>query len=87
MRFKICTSNKRITILPCIGFVKIFDFRFLMDLYILECPDHDLTISGKCLYACLSACPCVCDKNFVASVARELMQKISGNFIFGNTLI
>ena len=44
-------------------------FRFLMDLHVLGCPEHDLTIFGKCL--------CVCDKNFVASVARELMNRIS----------
>ena len=31
---------------------------------------------------CLSMCLCVCDKNFVASVARELMHEISWNFIF-----
>ena len=39
------------------GFVKIFDFRFLMDLQVLGCPEHDLTISGKCL------CVCVCVTN------------------------
>ena len=26
--------------------MKIFDFRFLVDLHILGCPEHDLTISG-----------------------------------------
>ena len=60
-----------------IGFLQIFDFRFLMDLHVLGCPDHDLTISGKCLSVWL----CVCDKNFVASVTRELMHRISWNFI------
>ena len=44
-----------------------------MDLHILGGPHHDLAISRKCL--------CVCDTNFVASVARELMHKISGNFV------
>ena len=53
--------------------MQIFDFRFLMDLHVLGCPEHDLTIFGKCLSACL----CVCDKNFVASVARELNNRIS----------
>ena len=33
----------------------------------------------------LSVCLCVCDKNFVASVARELMNRISWNFIFNIT--
>ena len=64
-----------------IGFVKIFDFRFLMDLHILECPEHDLTICGKCL----SLCRRVCDKNFVACITRELMNRISWNFIFSIT--
>ena len=64
-----------------IGFVKVFDFRFLMDLHVLGCVKHDLTISRKCLSVCLcfcaSVCLCVYDKNFVASVARELMNRIS----------
>ena len=64
-----------------IGFVKIFDFRFLMDLHVLGCPDGNLTISGKCLSVYL----CVSDKNFVASVARELMNRISWNFKFSIT--
>ena len=45
-----------------------------MDLSVLGCPEHDFIISGKCLS--------VCDKNFVASVARELMHRIQWNFIF-----
>ena len=28
-----------------------------MDLYVLECPNHDLTISEKCLSVCLDVCP------------------------------
>ena len=44
------------------GFAKVSDFRFLMDLHVLGCPEHDLTTS---------VCLCVFDKNFVASVARE----------------
>ena len=43
-----------------IGFVKIFDFQFLMDLHILGSPDHDLTISEKCLSSCLSVRSFVC---------------------------
>ena len=46
--------------------VQIFDFWFLMDLHVLGCPEQDLDVSGKCLSVC------VCDKNFVASVAIEL---------------
>ena len=46
----------------------------MMDLHVLGCPEHDLTISGQCLS--------VCDKNFVATVARELMHRISRKFIF-----
>ena len=38
-----------------------------MDLHVLARPEHDLTISGKCL----SLCVCVCDKNFVASAAPD----------------
>ena len=56
-----------------IGFVQIFDFRFLMDLHVLGCPEHDLTIFGKCLSVCLT----VWDKNFVTSVAQELKHRIS----------
>ena len=39
-----------------IGFVQIFDFRFLIDLHVLGSPEQDLTISGKCLSVCLSVC-------------------------------
>ena len=60
-----------------IGFVKIFDFRVLMDLHVLGCPEHDLTISGKCLFVSMCA-----TKNF-ASVARELIHRILWNFMFG----
>ena len=45
-----------------------------MDLHNLGWFEHDLTVSGKCLS--------VCDKNFVASVDRELKHGISWNFIF-----
>ena len=45
-----------------IGFVQIFDFGFLMDLHILGCPEHDLTIFGKCI--------CLCMTNFAASIAQ-----------------
>ena len=36
-----------------IGFVEIFDFRFLIDLCVVGYPEHDLIISGKCLTGCL----------------------------------
>ena len=45
-----------------------------MDFHVLGCPEHELTISGKCLS--------IYDKSFVASVARQLMHGISWNFIF-----
>ena len=54
-----------------IGLMQIFDFRFSEDLHALGFPEHDLTNFGKCL------CVCVCDKKFVASVARDLMNRIS----------
>ena len=38
---------------------------------LLGCSEHDLIISGKCQSVC------VCKKHFVASVARELLIKIS----------
>ena len=63
-----------------IGFVQIFDFWFLVNLHALGCPEHGLTIFGKCLSASM------CDKNFVASVAQELMNRISWNSIFSITL-
>ena len=52
-----------------IGLVQIFNFRFVMNLHVLGFDEHDLTISAKCL--------CVRDKNFVESVARELLRGIS----------
>ena len=45
-----------------IGFVQIFDFRFLMDLHVLGCPEHDLTLFWKisvCLWFCLCVSVCV----------------------------
>ena len=43
-----------------IGFVKIFEFRFSMDLHVLGYPEHDLTIFRKCLSVCLCVCVDVC---------------------------
>ena len=54
-------------------FVKIFDFSLLMDLQTLGYSKHDMIIFKKCL----SVCFYVCDKNFMASVIRELMHFIS----------
>ena len=73
-----------------IGFLQIFDFPFLTDLHVLECSEHDLTISVFLtvnLSVCLSVCLCVCDKHFVANVTRELMNRISWNFVFSITPI
>ena len=42
-----------------INFVQIFDFRSLVDLQVLGCPEHELTISGKCLSVSVSVCVCV----------------------------
>ena len=57
--------------------MQIFDFPFLMNLHVLECPEHDFTISAKCLSVYLFVCLYPWDKNFVASVAQELMNRIS----------
>ena len=42
-----------------------------MDLQVLGCFDHDLSISGKCLSVCVSV---LCDKNFVTNVAWEFTE-------------
>ena len=77
-----------------IGFVKIFDFRFLMDLHVLGCPEHEFTIFRKCLcgcvcvwmcvWMCVDVCVCVdvCNTNFVGAVTHELMVGIERNFGF-----
>ena len=59
-----------------IGFIKIFDFRFVADLHVLGGSEHDFTISGKCLSLCAS------DKNFLENVTREIIHRISRNFTF-----
>ena len=46
-----------------------------MDLHILGCHDHDFTIYTN-------TCLCVCEANFMAALAQNLMDGISGNFIF-----
>ena len=56
------------------GFEKALDFRLLMDLHVFGCPEHEMTISEK---KSVCVCVCVCDKNFVASVAQELISRIS----------
>ena len=45
-----------------IGFIEIFDFHFLMDLHILGYPEHDLSVTGKCLSMCLCDWLCVFNK-------------------------
>ena len=47
--------------------MKIFDFRFFMDLHVLGCLEYHLAISGKCLSVCMF------EKNFVGEVAGELI--------------
>ena len=42
------------------SFMQLFDFRFLIDLHVLGCPENDLTTFGKCLSVCLSVCVSVC---------------------------
>ena len=61
-----------VSIEESIDFVKIFDFRFLMNLHIFGYPEHDFTISGNCLS--VSVCE---TKNFVVNVARKLILRIS----------
>ena len=39
-----------------IGFVQIFVFRFLMDLQVLGCFEHDFIITRKCLSVRLPLC-------------------------------
>ena len=39
-----------------IRIVKLFDFRFLMNLNVLECPEHDFTMLTKFRSICLSVC-------------------------------
>ena len=60
-----------------IWFRENFRLPFLINLHVLGCPEHEVNISGKCLSVCL----CVCDKYFVASVARERMNRISWTFM------
>ena len=56
--FKVREKSGRVPTLveESIGFVQILDFRFLIDLHVLKRPEHDLTISGKCLSVCVSVC-------------------------------
>ena len=61
-----------IEVYESIGFVKIFDFQFLIDLHILGCPGHNLFIPEMSVG--------LRDKKFVTSVARELTHRISRNF-------
>ena len=54
--------------------MKMFDFRFLMNLHVLGCPEQDFTIFTKFLS--------VCDANFVAALEQKLMGGIAWNFTF-----
>lgn len=53
-----------------IGCVKILDFLFSVDLYILLDPEYGLFVFSKSLSVNLSEC----DKNFVGTLFQELMQ-------------
>ena len=45
----------------------VLDLRkFLIDLHVLRCPEHNLTIFRKCLFAWV--------QNFVGTVSQELMR-------------
>lgn len=58
-----------------IWFVKAFDFRFLMELVILGCPEH--TIWLRLGNVDLSVWMCVSDIKFVDALTKELMHGIS----------
>ena len=66
-----------------IGFTKIFHIRFSMDLHVLRCSEHDLTMFRKCLSVCLYAC----FQNILDTVYQELMCRNWWNFIFHCTLM
>ena len=53
--------------------MKIFDFRFLTDLHVLLCSEHDFTILQN-------VCLCAYDKNFVAALAQKLLDGIAWDF-------
>ena len=48
--------------------MKIFDFRFLMDLPVLERPEHKFTIFSECVS--------VCDTDFVSVLEQNLKDGI-----------
>ena len=66
---------------------KIFDIRFSMDLHVLRCPEHDLTIFRKCLSLYLSVCLYVCLQYFVDTVSQELIRGNWWNLIFSCTFM
>ena len=51
---------------------------FLVDLHILRCFEHDLTIFRKSMFVRLP----VCFKKFLASAIRKQIHRSSGNFMF-----
>ena len=59
-----------------IGYAKIFDNRFSMDLDVLRRPEHDLGIFRKFLSVGLSVCMCpkFCGHCISRTHARELMK-------------
>ena len=59
-----------------IGMAKIFDFLFLMDLYVFGNRKRDLSISGKSL----SVSVFVCDTNVVAALEQKLLTEFQESF-------
>ena len=59
-----------------IKIVKIFDFRFLTDLHVSGCPEHDFTIFRKCLSVYRSVCLSVlfCGRCNLRTNGRKLMK-------------
>ena len=53
LHFNVFCYFLRYTWEESIGFAKIFHFQFSMDLHVLRCPEHDMTIFRKCLSVCL----------------------------------
>ena len=74
-----CLFSSKYTRRKKTGLAKIFDFRFSMDLRVLRCPEHDLTIFRKCLSVRL--------QNFVNTVYQELMHGNCWNFMLSYNLV
>ena len=53
--------------------MKILDFRFLTDLHVLGCLEHDFTLFTKCV--------CVCDTNLVTALEHKLIGRFAWSCI------